>query len=144
MIISFVMIVLQALLTVGLFVLFQRLDWPLSWQATAPALGLLLSLAIAAVAKALLLSRLLHAPVSGWRWELVWAAAAAGLTGMIAVLLPEWLELSLGIPAILLAFGAVLWWRGFTPEDRELFRMSKSDIEELSLPDPSTGGDAPR
>ena len=37
-----------------------------------------------------------------------------------------------------------MWWRGFTPEDRELFRMKKEDIEDLSLPDPSTGGDAPR
>jgi hypothetical protein len=38
----------------------------------------------------------------------------------------------------------VLWWRGFSPEDRELFKMRKSDIEELSLPNPATGGDAPR
>ena len=64
--------------------------------------------------------------------------------GELAILLPEWLELRFGIPAILLAFGAVLWWRGFTAEDRELFRMRKADIEDLSLPDPSTGGDAPR
>jgi hypothetical protein len=38
----------------------------------------------------------------------------------------------------------VLWIKGFGPEDRELFRMSKQDIADLSLPDPSTGGDAPR
>jgi len=74
---------------------------------------------------------LLKARVSGWRWELVWAAAAGIVAGEIAIQLPEWLELSLGIPAILVAFGAVLWWRGFTAEDRELFRMNKADVREL-------------
>jgi hypothetical protein len=144
MAISLAMILLQAGLSVGFILLFQRLGWSEMWQAAGPAIALLLALAMAAIAKARLLSHLLKAPVSGWRWELVWAAVAAAAAGQLAILLPEWLELSVGIPAILLAFGAVLWWRGFTPEDRELFKMKKSDIEELSLPDPSTGGDAPR
>ena len=29
------------------------------------------------------------------------------------------------------AFGAVLWLKGFGPEDRELFRLRKDDIEGL-------------
>ena len=73
--------------------------------------------------------------------------AAGGAVGWMFTLLPhrfEWLELLGGIPAILLAFGLVVWTKGFGPEDRELFRMSKDDIKDLSLPDPSTGGDAPR
>ncbi len=141
---SLAMLVIQVLLSIALVLLFRRLEWPEIWQATGPAIGLFAALGLAAVAKATLLSHLLKAPVSGWRWELVWAAAAAAIAGQLATMVPEWLELSVGIPAILLAFGAVLWWRGFTPEDRELFRMKKSDIEDLSLPDPSTGGDAPR
>jgi hypothetical protein len=28
-------------------------------------------------------------------------------------------------------FGAVLWTKGFGPEDRELFRMRKADVQEL-------------
>ena len=56
--------------------------------------------------------------------------------GQIIVLLPEWAELAFGIPAILVAFGAVLWARGFKAEDRELFRMRKADIEELNEPEP--------
>ena len=144
MVISLAMIAIQALLSIGLIVLFKRLGWPEIWQAAGPAIALLVALGLAAIVKARLLSQLLGAPVSGWRWQLVWAAAAAGIAGEIMILLPEWAELALGIPVILLAFGAVLWWRGFTAEDRELFRMSKSDIAELSLPDPSTGGDAPR
>ena len=144
MAISLAMLVIQVLISIALILLFQRLGWPEIWQASGPAIGLLVALGLAAVAKARLLSRLLEAPVSGWRWELVWAALAAVVAGQLAILLPEWAELSVGIPAILLAFGAVMWWRGFTDEDRELFKMRKEDIEELSLPDPSTGGDAPR
>jgi hypothetical protein len=44
----------------------------------------------------------------------------------------------------MVAFGAILWTKGFGREDRQLFRMSKAEIVEMSLPDPSTGGDAPR
>ena len=40
--------------------------------------------------------------------------------------------LAFGIPLILAAFGAVLWTRGFGPEDRELFKMRKADIAELN------------
>jgi hypothetical protein len=59
-------------------------------------------------------------------------------------MLPEWAELIIGIPAILAAFGAVLWVKGFGPEDRELFRMSKEDIAELELPEPGSSPTAPR
>ena len=124
--------------------MFKRLGWSAIWQASGPAIALLLALGLAAIAKARLLAHLLKAPVSGWRWELVWAAAAAVIVGQIATLFPEWLELAVGIPAILLAFGAVLWWRGFTAEDRELFKMRKADIEELSAPPPGDGPTAPR
>jgi O-antigen/teichoic acid export membrane protein len=141
---SLAMIVIQGLLSVVLILIAKRLHWSETSQACGPAVALLLALGIAAIAKARLLSHLLSAPVSGWRWELVWAAAAAVVAGQLAILLPEWLELSVGIPAILVAFGAVLWWRGFSPEDRELFKMRKADIDELRLPDPSTGGDVPR
>jgi O-antigen/teichoic acid export membrane protein len=144
MMLSFLMILLQALFTVALILLFKHLGWPAMWQATAPAIGLVLSLAVTAITKALLLRNLLGAPVSGWRWELLWAALAATTVGILSTFLPEWAELSVGIPAILIAFGAMLWWRGFTEEDRELFRMRKADIDELRVPDPSTGGAAPR
>jgi hypothetical protein len=109
--------------------------------------ALTLALAFAAVTKARLASTLLGAPVSAWRWPLIWAAVVAGAVGQAAVLLPEWLELLLGIPAILAAFGAVIWSKGFGPEDRELFRMRKADIQELEeaeLPAPGTTGNAAR
>jgi O-antigen/teichoic acid export membrane protein len=147
MLISLVMIALQALMTVGLILVMQSEGWDPMVVATGPAVALLLGLAFAAVVKSRLLHSLLGAPVSGWRWTLIWASAAAIIVGWLFTLLPprlEWLELIGGIPAILVAFGLVIWTKGFGPEDRELFRMRKDEIEELSLPDPSTGGDAPR
>jgi O-antigen/teichoic acid export membrane protein len=144
MMISLAMIVLEAGLAVGLILLMREMQWPVMWQATGPALALMISLGFAAVVKARLLRRILGNPVSGWRWPLIWAAAAAMVVGQLIIMLPEWAELIFGIPAILAAFGAILWVKGFGPEDRELFRMSKEDIAELELPDPTVGGDAPR
>lgn len=147
MMISLAMIVLQALLTVGLILVMQDQGWSPMAVATGPAMALLLALGFSAVAKSRLLNKLMGAPVAGWRWTLIWAGAAAGIVGYVCTLLPpqlEWLELIGGIPAILFAFGLVIWTKGFGSEDRELFRMGKDEIEELSLPDPSTGGSAPR
>ena len=31
----------------------------------------------------------------------------------------------------MIAFGAVLWTKGFGPEDRQLFRMGKTQVREL-------------
>jgi O-antigen/teichoic acid export membrane protein len=144
MALSLGMIVLEALLSVVLIVAMRRLGLPEMWQATGPAIGLLIALGFAAVAKSRLLCEILGSRVSGWRWPLVWAAAAATVVGYLATLVPEWAELLFGIPAILLAFGAVLWTKGFGHEDRELFRMRKEDIEELSLPDPGSTPESPR
>ena len=141
---SLAMIALQAALSVVLILAMQKLAWPIGWQATGPAVALVLALGFAAIAKSRLLSHLLGAPVSAWRWPLIWAALAAAIVGNIMIQLPEWAELLFGIPAILATFGWVMWKYGFGPGDRELFKMRKADIEELSLPDPSTSGDAPR
>lgn len=147
MMISIAMIALEAGLAAGLILLMRSWQWPVMWQATGPALALVLSLGFASIAKSRLLSSILRNPVSGWRWSLVWASSAAIAVGWLFTLLPpkfEWLELVGGIPAILAAFGAVLWVKGFGHEDRELFRMKKEDIEELSLPGPGSSVDSPK
>ncbi|MDV3258102.1 MAG: lipopolysaccharide biosynthesis protein, partial [Sphingomonas sp.] len=143
MMISMAMILLEAGLAVGLILVMRSMDWPVMWQATGPALALMLALGFASIVKSRLLARILQSPVSGWRWPLIWAGAAAMIVGQLVIMLPEWAELLFGIPAILAAFGAVLWFKGFGHEDRELFRMSKDDIEELSLPDAGPGTRAP-
>ena len=141
------MIILEAMLAVALILVMRDSSLPVMWQATGPAIGLMLALGFAAVAKSRLLCGILGARVNGWRWPLVWAAAAAVAVGYLATLLPEWAELLFGIPAILLAFGAVLWTKGFGPEDRELFRMKRHEIEELEdleIPAPGQSPQAPR
>ena len=144
MLISIAMLALEAGLAIGLILIMRALDWPVMYQATGPAIALALALGFAAIAKSRLLCGILGARVNGWRWPLIWAAAAGTVVGWLATFLPEWAELLFGIPGILLAFGAVLWTKGFKSEDRELFRMKKADIEELQIPAPGESAGAPR
>ena len=59
------------------------------------------------------------------------------LVGQVAILLPEWAELAFGIPAILAAYGFVIWHRGFGPDDRILFsRKLAAAAEAEPLPNP--------
>ena len=139
LLISLLMIGIQAVITVSFLLAMRALDWPQAYQAAGAAVALAPALGLASVLKARLLCRLLDAPVQGWRWSLIWAAAAAVAVGAGFTLLPqrfEWIELTIGIPAILLAFFFVVWKRGFTHEDRALFR--KQGPEEPTLPPPGT------
>lgn len=121
--ISLLMIAVQIALSFVVVLAMRAMGWPVLLQAAGPAVAMTCALGLASVMKARLLSRLLGARVSGWRWALVWATAPAVVVGYLATLLPEWLELLLGIPAILGAYGAVIWYKGFGHDDRELFRM---------------------
>ena len=141
LLISMLMLVVQAVLTVAIILGLDALHWPpddnqrQAFQAAGAALALTLALGLASVLKSRLLCRLLDAPVQGWRWSLIWAAAAAILVGFGFTALPqtfEWAELVIGIPLILFTFGLVVWWRGFTAEDRALFRLHGR--EEPTLP----------
>jgi hypothetical protein len=89
----------------------------------------MVALGAASIAKAWLLKRLLGAPVNGWRWSLVLAGVVAGVAGWGVTRLPhhfEWVELAVGVPLILGVYGAIVWFRGFSSDDRALFRSSKS------------------
>ena len=117
-------ICLQAVLTVGAMLAIEAYDLPQTYMAAAAAGSLAVALAVASVTKALMLSRILDRSINNWRWALIWAGALAILVGQSVVLLPEWAELIFGIPAILIAYGWVIWRRGFGPEDRVLFRRN--------------------
>ena len=143
--ISTLMIATQALLTVAIIVAMDELRWPAdearrqAFQAAGAALALTMALALASVLKARLLCNILGAPVQGWRWPLVWAAAGATVAGWLFTLLPrrfEWMEIAIGIPVILLTFWTIVWKRGFTQDDRILFRLRKGEAEEPTLPPP--------
>lgn len=137
--ISSAMLAFQIGLSVGLVLAMRAAGWPLNYQAAGPALALMLSLGMTSALKARLLSRLLEARVSGWRWPLVWAAATAILVGSAFTSLPheyEWAELVFGLPAIAGSYAFVLWRFAFKPEDRALFKSmpSAETVPESSSP----------
>ena len=106
---------------------------PQAFQAAAAALALVLALGLASILKARLLARLLEAPVQPWRWPLFWAAAGATFVGWLFSLLPHrmvWIDLAIGVPGILATFAMIVWKKGFTHEDRALFRMGAPQTPE--------------
>ena len=123
--ISLAVITLQAGLTVGFILLLQNLGYNEGFQAAGAAGALLVALAGASLAKMLLLKSLLRAPVSNWRWALVYAAAPAVVVGILFTqYTPEWVELAIGGPAILGVYLWVIWKRGFEEADKVLFRKN--------------------
>ena len=114
------------------FVFFAREQgWSEPVQAAGPAVALALSLTIGSAAKAILLYRIVRAPVVSIRTSFFVAIGVAGLVGFAFTSLPhryEWAELSLGMAAILITFLYVMIRFGFGPEDRALFRkLPKAD-----------------
>ncbi len=122
--ISATMLGFQIALSFGLVFAMRALGWSPTWQAAGPAVALALSLALTSLAKAMLLRRLLGAPVSPLRWPLIWAALAAVVVGGAFTALPhrfEWAELLIGEPAIAATYCWILWRWAFRPADRALF-----------------------
>lgn len=130
LLISVATIGLQALLTVTAMLMVDRFDLPETWKAAGAAAALMLALGVASLVKSIVLSRFLQHRINNWRWALVYAAAPAILVGWVATMLPEWAELAIGVPAILLAYGWVIWRFGFGPEDRVLFRRNLEHADE--------------
>jgi O-antigen/teichoic acid export membrane protein len=93
------------------------------FQAAAVALALTLALALASVVKVRLLQNILKSTVSA----LLLAVAAAVIVGFGVTLLPGWMQLAFGIPAILGAYGWMIWTFGFGDEDRVLFRKTPEE-----------------
>lgn len=129
--ISVGIIALQAGLTIALIEAAGRFGLGKGYEAAGAAGALMVALAVSSLAKALLLKRLLRAPVSNWRWALVYAAAPAVVVGYAFTWLPEWIELLVGVPAILATYALVVWRRGFDEGDKVLFRKQV-------VPDPAT------
>lgn len=119
--ISVGIIALQAVLTIVLIELAGRYALGKGYEAAAAAGSLMIALAVSSLVKALLLKKLLGAPVSNWRWPLVHAAAAAVVVGYAFTWVPEWIELVIGVPAVLGTYALVIWRRGFDDNDKLLF-----------------------
>jgi O-antigen/teichoic acid export membrane protein len=132
--ISVGIIALQAVLTIALIRLADSLDMGRGFQAAGAAGALLIALGVSSLVKAVLLKHLLKAPVSNWRWALVHAAAAAVVVGYVFTLLPEWMELVIGVPAVLGTYALVIWRRGFDETDKVLFRKQVVPEPAADLP----------
>ncbi|MGB3712162.1 MAG: lipopolysaccharide biosynthesis protein [Erythrobacter sp.] len=126
--ISIGVITLQAVLTVGLILLAKAYGLNEGFQAASAAGALFVALGLSSLVKAIVLKTLLKAPVSNWRWALVWAAGPAVIVGFLATQLPEWAELLIGGPAILAVYLWVIWKRGFGEEDKVLFRKNVAPV----------------
>jgi len=124
LIVSLGTIALQIILSFALIIGIKRLGYPELFQAAGPAIALALSLGISSLIKSRLAAHVLGARVSVWRWALPIAGAVAVLVGQIIIRLPEWAELAIGIPAILVTYGWVIWRYGFGEDDRVLFRKA--------------------
>ncbi|MFN3863553.1 MAG: lipopolysaccharide biosynthesis protein [Erythrobacter sp.] len=122
--ISVAIIALQAGLTVALILAARHAGLGAGYEAAGAAGALMLALAASSLVKALLLSRLLGARVTNWRWALAYAAAAAVVVGQLFTYLPEWAELLIGLPAVLGTYALVIWRRGFDENDKVLFRRN--------------------
>ncbi|WP_338303008.1 lipopolysaccharide biosynthesis protein [Erythrobacter sp. Dej080120_24] len=130
--ISVGVITLQGALTVAFILLAQHLGYNEGFQAAGAAGALFVALAVSSLVKALVLKTLLNAPVSNWRWALVYAAAPAVVVGFVFTeFTPEWVELAIGGPAILFVYMWVIWKRGFTEADKVLFRKNANLPEEI-------------
>ena len=135
--VSIAMIALQAVLTVAAMLAIDAYGLPELWRAAGAAAALMVALGVSSLVKATMLSRLLGETVNNWRWALIVAAAAGVVVGQVAIRLPEWAELVFGIPAILGAYGWVIWRRGFGPEDRVLFSRNKAKASSKTPPSTS-------
>jgi O-antigen/teichoic acid export membrane protein len=117
-------IVLQAVLTIAFMVIGRSYGMADGVLAAGAAFALVLALGFASIAKGIVLSRILGASVNNFRWALVYAAAPAVLVGWAFTEAPEWGRLLIGIPAVLAVYAWVVWKRGFTEDDRMLFRKN--------------------
>ncbi len=131
--ISVGVIALQAVLTIALIEGAEVYGLGKGYEAASAAGALMIALAMSSLVKALLLKHLLKAPVSNWRWALVYAAAPAVVVGYVFTWLPEWVELVFGVPAILGTYALVIWRRGFDDGDKVLFRKQVVPNPETDL-----------
>ncbi|MCR5870404.1 lipopolysaccharide biosynthesis protein [Sphingomonas sp. J315] len=136
LVVSLLLLGFQAALSFALVFQMRAMGLDVHVQAVGPAMALVLTLALGSTIKCWMLAKLTSASVFSLRPGFVAAILVAGAVGWAFTRLPpqlEWLELSVGIPAIFIAYFAVIAKWAFGPEDRALFKkMPKS---EPTLPD---------
>ncbi len=136
LVVSMLLLAFQAALSFALVFQMRAMGLDIHVQALGPAMALVLTLALGSTIKCWMLARITGASVFSLRPGFIAAIMVAGAVGWAFTRLPhrlEWLELSVGVPAICIAYFAVIGKWAFGPEDRQLFKkMPKS---EPTLPD---------
>jgi O-antigen/teichoic acid export membrane protein len=125
LIISLLLLGFQTALSFALVFLMRNMGWGVNYQAAGPAVALACTVLLGSTIKCSLLTRLLGTRVFGLRPAFFAAAGAAALVGWGFTMLPpslEWLELSVGIPAIFAAFFLIIAKWALSDEDRKLFK----------------------
>ncbi len=123
--VSLLLLGLQAALSFALVLLMRDLGWSMNHQAAGPALALALTVTLGSAIKCAMLTRLTGARVFALRPGFFAAVAVAGTVGWAFTTLPrhlEWVELSIGIPAIFAAYFAVIGKWALGEDDRKLFK----------------------
>jgi O-antigen/teichoic acid export membrane protein len=123
--VSMLLLGFQAALSFALVFLMRDLGWDVNYQAAGPAVALAVTLALGSTIKCWMLARMTKASVFSLRPGFVAAIVVAGAVGWAFTSLPhelEWVELSVGVPAICLAYLAVIAKWAFGEEDRKLFK----------------------
>lgn len=101
--------------------------WLVPLHGGAGAAGaLFLSVVAGAIARQLLMGRVLGHAVGFWRWSLLAAGAAAFALGYAARSLPELWQMLVTVPGVLLVFAFVIWRIGYGPADRVLLSRARN------------------
>ncbi|MEN3748567.1 lipopolysaccharide biosynthesis protein [Sphingomonas sp. HF-S3] len=132
--ISTAMLCFQVVMSFVFVIVIREMGYPVVYQAVGPALALALSLLVGSIVKTWLLSRLLKRRMSALRWGMLAAMAASAGVGVLISKLPEWLQLTAGIPLMLVAYFAVLLKLAFGPEDKALFRKMPKE-QQIAIDD---------
>ncbi|MGF7171263.1 O-antigen/teichoic acid export membrane protein [Sphingobium xanthum] len=139
---SILTIVMQAALTLALIMAARRLELPDMYIAATPAIALAIALTVSSLSKSWLLGSLLGSRIAIWRASLVICGLVVAIGGMAVTLLPqryEWIELVIGIPAMLAAYCLMVWRLSFDQADRTLFRERKLAAGQEPLAEPRGG-----
>ncbi|WP_423606319.1 lipopolysaccharide biosynthesis protein [Sphingomonas sp. MS122] len=123
--VSMLLLGFQAALSFALVFLMRDFGWDVNYQAAGPAVALAVTLALGSTIKCWMLARMTKASVFSLRPGFVAAIVVAGTVGWAFTQLPhhlEWIELSVGVPAIFLTYFAVIGKWAFGEEDRKLFK----------------------
>lgn len=127
-----VQIALTILLVAGFDSVFPGVGENRPVQGIGAAFALAAAALIASLLKVALMHRLVPEKVSGWRWVFVPATLVTAAAGYAVMrFLPDYWQLLVGIPVLLMLYGGIMWVFGFRGSDRLLFsRLSEAKEDE--------------